>query len=177
MDRATLDRALAALADGDRDAFDTVWDMAAPKVRALVARLIADPAEADDVAQIALCKVFERASEYDPERPALPWILGIATWEARTSRRRHQRSRELPMQVLPTAAAAGKTPVARAIDADLEAALTEVLGSLRPVDREAIEVVLLRRAKPDLPADTFRKRVQRAVKRLRHAWGEQHDLG
>lgn len=177
MDRTALDSALVALADGDRDAFDTVWEQAAPRVRSLVQRLIRDPAEADDVAQIALCKVFERASEYDPDRPALPWILGIATWEARTSGRRQQRSRELLVDTLPTSAAHARTPEGSLIDADLEAALTEALGTLRPVDREAIEVVLQRRARPDLPSATFRKRVQRAIGRLRIAWGEHHDLG
>jgi RNA polymerase sigma-70 factor (ECF subfamily) len=177
VDRPALDCALADLADGDRDAFDTVWEQAAPKVRALVRRLVPDAAEADDVAQNTLCKVFERASEYDPERPAMPWILGIASWEARTSRRRRQRSRETPVAVLPQGFSTAATPETSCIDAELEAALIEVLGALCPVDRETLEVVLGRRGRPDLPAATFRKRVQRAIGRLRLAWGERHDLG
>lgn len=122
LDRTELDTALAALANGDRGAFDTVWSCAAPKVRALVRRLVTDPAEADDVAQITLCKVFERASEFDPDRPALPWILGIASWEVRTSRRKRQRSRELAVPAMPPCATDAPGPEAALIDADLKAA-------------------------------------------------------
>src|SRR5262249_33149070 len=45
-------------------------------------------------AQTALVKLFERVDRYDPRRgPALPWILGIAAWEARTVRQRRGRPR------------------------------------------------------------------------------------
>lgn len=39
----------------------------------------------------AVLKVFSRASEYDPERDALVWALGIAAWECRTIRRKRER--------------------------------------------------------------------------------------
>src|SRR5687767_5715648 len=91
--RAALNAALVRLADGDRAAFDAVFDLAEPEVRRLVGRLVPAP-DADDVAQQALLNVFARAGEFDGERDALAWILGIAAYEARTVSKRARRRRE-----------------------------------------------------------------------------------
>ena len=44
--------------------------------------------------QQALLKLFERASEFDPELDALSWALGIAAYEVRTARKWRLRRRE-----------------------------------------------------------------------------------
>ena len=36
------------------------------------------------MSQAAMMKILERAGEYDKQRPAVPWALGIAGWECRT---------------------------------------------------------------------------------------------
>jgi RNA polymerase sigma-70 factor (ECF subfamily) len=162
------------LADGDRSAFDLVWSQAAPKVRNLCARLLGAGPDADDAAQAALIKVFERIAEYDTARPALPWILGVAAWECRTQRKRRARSREFAGEPGVEAPTGTVGPEQRLIDADLERALFEVMGGLRPEDREVLEACL-DEMRPE--GATFRKRVQRAIARLRLAWGERHDLG
>src|SRR3954447_2713270 len=84
---------MAALADGDRDAFHPVFVRLWPVLRAFVGRLL-PAADAEDVAQQALVNVFTRVSEFDRGRDALSWALGIAAWEVRTVRRRSQRRRE-----------------------------------------------------------------------------------
>src|SRR2546425_10904070 len=91
-ERAELRRLMARLADGDRAAFGPAFALLWPRLRAFAARYVA-VADAEDAAQAALLRVFSRASEYDPERDALAWALGIAAWECRTLRRKRERRR------------------------------------------------------------------------------------
>lgn len=175
MNRPVLDPtdALVRLADGDRSAFDEVYATAQPQVLRLTRRLMPGDAEAEDVAQQALLKVFERASEYDPERGrALPWILGIAAWEVRTCRKKRQRRREDFVEV---DLADGVSPQEQVERAQLKAHLQEVLGRLDPNDLHTLMASAGLEDRPDgvAPA-TFRKRVQRALGRLRTAWSREH---
>jgi RNA polymerase sigma-70 factor, ECF subfamily len=52
---------------------------------------------------------------------------------------------------------------------DLEQVLGEALGTLKAEDLETLRLYA-RGERPDLPGATFRKRVERALSRLRHAW-------
>jgi len=149
-------QALTRLADGDRSAFDTVYEAAWPRVRALAARMLGEHPAAEDVAQDALLTVFDRASAYDPAvGPAIPWILGIAGWAVRTRRQRVARRREEPV---PAGLTSGGDPEAEAIRRDLLSAVEQVLGRLDERDRQALLA-----AAGDRPSGaTFRKRLQRA---------------
>jgi RNA polymerase sigma-70 factor (ECF subfamily) len=91
-ERAELRRLMERLADGDRGAFRPAFDLLWPRLRAFGLRYAR--ADGEDAAQQALLRVFSRASEYDRERDALAWALGIAAWECRTFRRKRQRRRE-----------------------------------------------------------------------------------
>ena len=92
--RAELDALMARLADGDRAAFTPVFRaLWAPMVR-FCRTLTNNEADAADAAQMAMEKLLERAHEYDPKRPAMPWALAIAGWECRTLARKRSRRRE-----------------------------------------------------------------------------------
>ena len=171
-ERLRLNASLARLADGDRSAFRAVFEVAQPAVLALTRRLMKGDPEHEDVAQQALLKVFERASRYDPDRAALPWILGIAAWECRTHRQRVLRRREhvVPESLLST----GPDPEEWVVANDLRDALHELIGELKPADVEALAVAMGRQPRPELAAATFRKRLQRAMTRLKAAWEERH---
>lgn len=169
--RAELQGDLARLADGDRAAFDPVFARLWPVLRDFARRHL-PAADAEDAAQRALLRLFERASEFDPGRDALAWALGVAAWEIRTVRRRAWRRRETPEP-----AAGGElrleaaSPEEAAIAADLAAALGQTLATLRPGDVEA----LLRYAHDEREAGAgFRKRLQRARERMREAWRQRH---
>lgn len=170
--RAQLQRELTRLADGDRQAFEPVFACLWPVVHALAARYL--PAiDADDAAQNALLKLFERATEFDPERDAVAWAIGIAMWEIRTVRRREWRRRDTSgldeaMEVLPNTV----DPEERAIAASLAAAIGQTLATLRAEDRDA----LLRYARDERTSGAgFRKRLQRARERMRAAWRLRHE--
>ena len=92
-----LSDALGRLAAGERRAFAEVYTTIWPLVRSFAGRALAERADAEDVAQSALLKIFSRASEYDPERDAVAWILGVVAWEIRTFRKRCQRRRQRPL--------------------------------------------------------------------------------
>lgn len=173
LERARLHEAMTRLAAGDRDAFQAVYDRAWPEVRGLALRLLRDPVAAEDAAQDALLKVFERASVFDPERDALPWILGTAAWECRTARTRGRRRKEVALEPL---IAPGPTPEEAVVAADLRAALEVALGALTPSDLATLEAAA-GGPRPAIGAAAFRKRLQRARSRLRAAWRATHDAG
>lgn len=159
---------LLRLAGGDRSAFDPLFHALWLPVRRLTERALGGTGDADDAAQAALLKVFERASAFDGERDAVSWIFGIARHECMTVRKRRARRREEGDGALDRLAAAGD-PEERLLERDLEVALHEVIGTLRDEDRQTL-VTLLDGRRPDVPAPTFRKRVERATGRLRTAW-------
>ena len=165
---------LVRLADGDRTAFDAVYAVAWPRVRALVRRMARDAPDSEDIAQQAMIRVFERAHHFDPARGrALPWILGIAAWEVRTARRRHTRSREAPLTSEPIGR--GPDPHTRSEQAELLAHLEAAMGQLPPDDVATLLAAAGLAERPDsVSPTTFRKRLQRARQRLRAAWGGFH---
>lgn len=166
-----LDRDLARLADGDRGAFSPVFSVLSPIVQRFCSRRLGAGPDAADAAQLALEKIFARASDYDPSRAALPWALAIAAWECATVRTQRRRSRTEPLGDREAAAEIESADEALAGAAD-RAALHEVLGQLSPSDRATLEEAFFETlGAAEGPKDaTFRKRKERALGRLRALW-------
>jgi RNA polymerase sigma-70 factor, ECF subfamily len=165
---------LARLADGDRAAFPPAFTLLWPVTRSFARSFLRDDAGAEDAAQQALLRVFLRAAEFDPSRPALPWVIGVVANECRTLRRKTQRRREAPLAAAEAQADSAASPEEDAARRDLERAALSVLEGLPPADLETILAHVGEAERPDLPAPTFRKRLERALKRLRRAWSERH---
>lgn len=171
--RAQLNEHMRRLADGDRSAFEPVFASLWAPLRSFCARALS-PADAEDAAQHALLKVFDRASTFEPEGDALTWAMAIASWECRTVLRRRGRAREVADDFLSAKVDSTASPERRVIDAELEAAALEVLGSLSPSDRTTLELTMRDEPPEDVPQATFRKRRERAMARLRDAWRRVH---
>ena len=169
-ERRALSTLLARLADGDRDAFAPLFDRLWPIVRAFAGRVLGHDADADDVAQRALVSVFARAGEYDSTRDGVAWALGITAWECRTSRRTRERRRESaePIEIASTS----PSPEDAMITADILSAFDVVAGTLAPEDRAALGID--DGDGTSVAPATLRKRRQRALVRLRHAWSRLH---
>lgn len=90
---SALDDALGRLADGDRAAFDVVFDSLWPILKRYCERALGPSGSAEDAAQRALLKMFEQAAHYDRKRPALGWALSFAFWECRTEKTKLRRGR------------------------------------------------------------------------------------
>ena len=170
-ERRRIQLLVARVADGDlaavAPAFDALW----PLLRRFATRALASDADAEDAAQRALVKLFEQAAFFDPARDALGWVLTIVAFECRTARRARGRRREQPLDGVGLAAG-GDSPEAIAVQRDLEDAARAALGELGDADAEAIGAMLAG-SRPE--GATFRKRLQRALGRLRGAWRARHD--
>jgi RNA polymerase sigma-70 factor, ECF subfamily len=121
-------------------------------------------------------KVFLRAAEFDASRDALSWALGIGAYEIRTTRKRRERRREADADVSaredPSA-----TPEEAAIAADLDAAIDAALRDLGPADAETLRAFAEGERPAGVAPATFRKRVERGLRRLRARWRATHDNG
>lgn len=168
--RDALQRVMGRLADGDRSAFEPVFTVLWPILRGFAARALSGLAEAEDAAQSALLKVFARAAEFDPQRDALSWVLGIAAYECRTLRKSRLRRRE-ELTAAPPESSQMDTPEDAAIDRDLHAAAARIVGALSALDAETL--LAAARGERD-PSATFRKRLERAIQRFRKHWRARH---
>ena len=170
--RAALQRDLTALARGERPAFEAVFRRLWPIVRGFAGGFV-PPHEAEDVAQEALLRIFRRASEFDSRRDALSWALGVAAWQVRTHRTRARRRREESLEAAPEPTDAAFSPEDAALSSERRAALERALSQLSASDAATL-AAYARGESPDLPDATFRKRVSRALARLRARWRIPH---
>jgi len=164
-ERDQLSALLAQLADGDREAFAPMFSRLWPLLRSFAGRVANGTFDPDDAAQRALLAVFARASEYDRDRDALAWILGITRWECRTLMRASSRRRESPLRGHEQHSV--ESPEEALLEAELRAMLADHLAELSPAERAALG---LSTNDPELAPATLRKRRQRALARLRESW-------
>lgn len=172
-DRAQLDRWMSAAADGDRAAIDPLFHALWPLAVRYATRFVGDAALAEDCAQEALVRMFGQLAHYDRERDALTWTLTHVTWEARTVRRKRERRHEVDV---PASQGTLDGP-ALVEERELVRAALATLETLDSGDIEVISAALtdddeLRRT---LAPATFRKRLERALARLRTSWRSRHE--
>jgi RNA polymerase sigma-70 factor (ECF subfamily) len=170
VDRGQLDRWMARAADGDRASVDPLFNALWPIVLDYTRRLAGD-ALAEDCAQEALVQLFSQLERYDRSRDALTWALTLATWKCRTAKQQVVRRGEC--DDTPQLAVDGRGV---AEDRELARVALETLATLAPRDIEVIVASItddeaLRSA---LEPATFRKRLERALARLRVSWRSRH---
>jgi RNA polymerase sigma-70 factor, ECF subfamily len=163
----TLDASMARLARGDRSAFTTVFQALWPRTLRLCTGILKNEADAADAAQQALAKILERADEYDPARPALPWALGVASWECRSLLKRRARRREVEADDAVFGATADGEEAA--VERQLVDAAVTALGTLSDSDKETLLATFWEEA-ASVGGATLRKRRERALTRLRAAF-------
>jgi RNA polymerase sigma-70 factor (ECF subfamily) len=166
-DEDELDRTMARLADGEREAFDPLFRALHPRaLRFARARL--GPDLAQDAAQAALVKVFSRASEFTPGAAVLPWFYAVVANEMRAVARTHvpreagfEDGAESPW------VASSEDPERLLLERELHEAMERAIADLDEPSAEAIGVLLGRAARPAVGEVAFRKRISRAYARLR----------
>ena len=161
---------LAALAvGGDRGAYGELVRRHGSAVRALIRRMGAEAATADDVAQDAFLAAYEQIADFRQEGTFRAWVSRIAA-RLYVRRRRRDGRLELMAEVEPSAqqSVGGEGGAARRIDLD------EALKSLSEVERmcvslcygtglshaEAAEVL-------NTPLGTVKSHVKRGLDKLR----------
>jgi RNA polymerase sigma factor (sigma-70 family) len=170
--RRQLQAWMVRFADGDRTAFQPLFDALWPILLAFTSRALAQAVDAEDAAQQAMLKVFSRISDFDRSRDGVAWSLGVAGYEVMTIRKQRARRREAGAAGLAGVAQEGANVEERAMAEELRRSVVEVVGDLPERDRAALAYAF---AGEEPPTDeTSRKRRFRALERLRAAWRRAH---
>jgi RNA polymerase sigma-70 factor (ECF subfamily) len=135
---ASDEELVAAIVDGDRNAFGELYRRRRPDVFRFAAHMTGDTAAAEDVTQDVFMAVIHEARRYEPGRAAVvSWLLGIARNHAR-----RRLSRDRAMEALPEGPTDATTispdPVAALTRERQTATLRRALHSLPVVYREAV---------------------------------------
>ena len=132
---------LAAVAGGDLDEFERLYDDLAPLVFGVARRVVRDPSRAEEVTQEVFTEVWRQAARFDASRGSIrAWVLTIAhrravdtvrSSEASRVREEHVARRE-PMEV------AG--PEERVVTASEHEGVRRCLDSLTPLQSQAVRL-------------------------------------
>jgi RNA polymerase sigma factor (sigma-70 family) len=160
------------LADGDRSAFDGAYTLLWPALLGFCKRALV-PSDAEDAAQLALLKVFDRASTFQRDKDALTWAITLAAWEARTIKKRHLRSRSTSIGADEYVSSADD-PETQTVVHELVEAAQAVLGTLSDDDRATLAATFTEEKPGGVSGPAFRKRKERALARLKDAWRRIH---
>jgi DNA-directed RNA polymerase specialized sigma24 family protein len=163
---------MVQFADGERAAFQPLFDALWPILLSFASRTLEPLADAEDAAQQAMLKVFSRIADFDRARDGVSWVLGIVGYEVMTLRKQRARRRETGAAPLDRLQQEGADAEEVAIRDQLRQAALELVGELPERDGAA-----LAHAFTGMPAptdETSRKRRFRALERLRAAWRRAH---
>ena len=167
--------------DGSADAFRRLVERYQRPILSLIARMVGDPALAEDLAQEAFVKAYRKLGTFDRRRKLSSWLFKIAH-NTTIDHLRRSRPEIVPLEatasdgeqsweILKADEASG--PARRAESSELMARLDAALGRLKPSYRE----ILLLRFREGLAYDeiadvtglsmgTVKVRLHRARKRL-----------
>lgn len=173
MDEATrnvLNRSMAALADGERGAFDPAYRTLWPLLVKVITVISRDRMIAEDIAQQAMLRILARVSTFDRSKDALAWSMTIAVNEYRSYRRKLGNRAADQGEWIAAEPIEGDTPEAIAIRNNLRDAVRAVMGQLPPRDLEVVIAAMYEGQRPPLEGAAFRKRLQRALEHTRLIW-------
>ena len=178
-DSALVDLMAAVVERRDRQAFACLFDHFAPRVKAYMRRLGAEPAAAEDLVQDVMLTVWRRAAQFDPSKAGVAtWIFTIAR-NRRIDLVRRERHPELdpddpalvPGRELGADAAVERTQR----DTRLRLAVAELpeeqarLLALAYFEDKSHSVIA---TELDLPLGTVKSRIRLALKKLRSQLAE-----
>jgi RNA polymerase sigma-70 factor (ECF subfamily) len=134
------DELLRLVARGDESAFNSLYDLLAPRIFGLARRVLRDPAQAEEVAQEALVEVWRNAPRFDPARgSAAAWVLTITHRRAVDRVRSAQASADRERRVAMTSTETPYDDVVEEATARLDQQqVRRCLQSLTELQREAI---------------------------------------
>jgi RNA polymerase sigma factor (sigma-70 family) len=129
---------LAAFADGDGRAATRLTDALAPRIFGLAMRMLNDRAEAEDVTQEAMLRLWRIAPRWQPgEARVSTWLYQVALNLCR-DRLRRTRGRVVDLDAIPEPADAAPTVVARLQEDSRARALHRALATLPDRQRQAV---------------------------------------
>lgn len=152
-------------------------------------RYLGDAELAADVFQNTFVAVFVKIQQYEPGRPARPWLYAIATNQAidalRRQKRRHERTldpacdgtNEPSRSLFELLASRDADPAATAEGSELAGQVREAVDGLPDLLRQAIVLAYFQGLKYqeiadvlDIPLGTVKSRLNAAMTKLAEAW-------
>lgn len=131
---------LARFADGDHSAARALTMRHTPRVLSLAAAMLRDGAEAEDVAQEAMLRLWRIAPDWrDGEAKVSTWLHRVAS-NLCIDRLRRRRRAGPPLEHVAEPEDEAPTPVAHLIAEDRAAAVTAAIGRLPDRQRRAVRL-------------------------------------
>ncbi len=176
--KAEAEDLIERAARGDRDAVMSLYDRFAPVLMAVAMRITGGRAEAEDIVQEVFARAWREAATFDRARgSAVAWLVTLTrnrSIDAVRSRKRRTRHEDDQTREEPVVAAAPATPELAVADAERAAAVRVALESLRPEQRQVLELAYFSglshseiAERLGQPLGTVKTRIAQAVKRLR----------
>ncbi len=133
------DTLLVLYANGDRAASRLLTARLTPRIFGYALRLLADRAEAEDVVQEAMLRLWKVAPEWRPgEAQVSTWAYRVVTNLCTDLRRARMRRPAVTLEDAPEVADSARGAVAGMIEADRMAALQTALNQLPDRQRQAV---------------------------------------
>lgn len=130
---------LSLYAAGDRTAARVLTLRLAPRALGYATRLLGDAAEAEDVAQEAMVRLWRIAGQWQGGQAQVgTWLYRVVTNLCTDRLRARSRRRAMTLDDAPEVADAQPGAAARLIEADRMAALTAALAALPERQRQAV---------------------------------------
>jgi RNA polymerase sigma-70 factor, ECF subfamily len=179
---AGLDAALIrAVADGDREAFRSLYDRYGRMVLAIAFRIVNDRQLAEECVQDVFVELWRHARRFDPSRARVStWLYAIARNRALDAVRSRGRRPVPQAEVEPAGSSADTVELVAAADEAVHVA--EVMATLNPTQLEVVQLAYFDglshgeiATKLGLPLGTVKSRLRLALDRLRPL-AEQLDL-
>lgn len=177
MTEETPEQLISLIADGDRAAFDRLYDQCLSRVYGLALRIVGRPDFAEDVVAEVFLQVWRRASSFDPARGAgIPWLLLLTRSRALDHLRRDQAWRGSSVEEIEgeehAAGDAGPPDLLEAVQRDGQ--LHQALEILDEDSRQLIALAFFRDLShselaeaTNTPLGTVKSRLRRAMQTLR----------
>lgn len=169
---------LERVAKGDREAVLALYDRFGGALLAIAIRISGSRAEAEDVVQDVFTRAWREAVTFDRARgSAAAWLVTLTRNRAIDvvrSRRRRNQHEDAQTSEEPVTFEPGPTPEVAVTDAERAAAVRLALESLRPEQRQVLELAYFGglshseiAERLSQPLGTVKTRIAQAVKRLR----------
>lgn len=131
---------MLAFKDGDRGAFDALFERYTPRLLNFLTRMVRDRARAEELTQDVFIRVYNAAARYEPRARFSTWVFGIAHNLALNDLDRAHRKRERPLDLVRNAEPRDPEPHAdeRVAAQQLALALESALAKLPERQRSAI---------------------------------------
>lgn len=176
---------LQAVAAGDQRAFRRLYQATAPKLMALLIRILGTEEAAEDALQDTFVKIWQRAGSFVPERGSgLTWMLTVARYQALDALRRRRPMGSIDDASVETNAAlaerAALQPENREETMQTLARIQDYLGDLPRDQRRALMLAYFRgmpyrelAQRLRVPEATIKTWVRRGLARLRERLKER----